>query len=134
MPSFVDPRLQAPFRRFYLEVLGSDKEPGEPGCWWEVSRPLLDSGFHDSRYTFPLRSMHRQWLHEDRALPLADFATYVQSMSAYRALLAAGEADPLPGLMAELRRAAANSATQEAARLRVPFFLISGQLDAAALI
>jgi len=118
-PQAEDPQLQNCFASYYVNVLGSTREPGESGCYWDISRPLLDSGFASTE--FPFREVQpTHWEPVTQTATLDGFMTYLSTMSAYRTLLASGVQDPLLELREQLR----NSAPGELLTVTVPFFLI----------
>ena len=41
MCSIDDPDLDTDLKSYYFDTLGSSKEPGEPGCFWQISRPSI---------------------------------------------------------------------------------------------
>lgn len=119
VPRLEDAQLQNFFASYYVDVLGSNKEPGQSGCYWDISRPLLDSGFASTE--FPFREVQpTHWEAVTETATLDSFMQYLGTMSAYRALLASGVPDPLPELKDQLR----SSANGESLTVTVPFFLI----------
>ena len=52
VPRLIHNDLQDKFRVFYFDLLGSSKLPGENGCYWDISRPSLDSDYSDIEFPF----------------------------------------------------------------------------------
>lgn len=121
VPRLQHPEMEKSFKHYYYDILGSDKEPGEPGCYWDVSRPLLDRGF--AKTSFPFHHVARCWHEDHRSMALGSFADYLKSFSAYQTYTRKNE-DPLPTLLNELR-AAGNIQDSESIDISIPFFLIT---------
>ena len=117
MCSIDDPRLNLPFQSYYRDVLGSSKEPGEPGCHWEISRPLVDSGLEGIK--FPYTTVRRTWETTTKSTTLADFIGYLSSFSAYEKILESNK-DPLP----ELKKSFEKLGWSGEENVSRPFFLI----------
>ena len=120
MCSIDEPKLDAELKSYYLDTLGSSKEPGEPGCFWDISRPQVDSGLINIK--FPYESVTRTWETTTKPTNLADFIGYLSSFSAYEKLLKTNK-DPLPklqNLLEELGWTTEVNVTR-------PFFLIMSE-------
>ena len=90
-----EPNLEAEFKNYYMNTLGSSKEPGQSGCSWNISRPLVDSGLADIK--FPWEPVIRKWEKRSQPTSISDFIGYLSTFSAYEKLLEANN-DPLPAL------------------------------------
>ena len=118
-----EPNLDAEFKNYYLNTLGSSKEPGEPGCYWEISRPLVDCGLEDIR--FPWEPVIRTWEKTSQPRSLSDFIGYLSSFSAYEKLLKSNN-DPLPAL----KKSLVKLGWVEEVSVTTPFFLIMSEKKA----
>ena len=117
MCSIDKPNLDIEFKNYYLNILGSSKEPGQPGCHWEISRPLVDSGLE--AIEFPWEPAIRVWENTTQPTSLTDFIGYLSSFSAYEKLLESSN-DPLPVLQKSLQELG----WIEDVNVTRPFFLI----------
>ena len=111
------PHLDKSFKDYYLNILGSSKEPGQPGCHWDISRPLVDSGL--ANIEFPYKSVMRTWETVTKPTTLDDFIGYLSSFSAYEKILQSKK-DPLPDLQKSLKELGWNGEVN----VTRPFFLI----------
>ena len=106
---------------------GSLKEPGDEGCWWNISRPTLDSQYAD--VDFPYASSISRWcLPEKKSMPVSSFIGYIETMSAYRMLLTKmkdGDEDPKFKLRDELLRSLGTKDMETMMDVEFPFFVIS---------
>ena len=120
---------------FYYGTLGSDKSPGEPGCWWDIERRDLDGALSGAAFGPQFTEMGRTTFSERRRMRLGTFIDYLTSLSAYQSLrraLKSGEADPLDELVSELRGGVGEGALEGAPAcaddavivVRYPFFSI----------
>ena len=96
-PSLIDPKLQAIFSKFYIDTLGSNKLPGEAGCFWQISRPSVDNYYPDVPFPYS-PTLKREFSPQISSMPVEHFFEYVRTMSAYRTLLTKGHEDPVPGM------------------------------------
>ena len=117
MCSIDDPDLDTDLKSYYFDTLGSSKEPGEPGCFWQISRPLVDSGLESIE--FPYKNVQRNWETTSEQTSLSDFIGYLSSFSAYEKLLE-NQKDPLPAL----KRSLEEKGWKEKVNVKRPFFLI----------
>ena len=115
-----NPELDALFQRYYLDTLGSSKEPGESGCYWDISRPLVDSGLEGIK--FPYGTVIRKWETITKPTTLPDFVGYLSSFSAYEKFLESNK-DPLPPLQKSLMDLGWNGEVN----ISRPFFLLLSQ-------
>mmetsp|Transcript_618 Transcript_618/g.1419 ORF Transcript_618/g.1419 Transcript_618/m.1419 type:complete len:294 (+) Transcript_618:57-938(+) len=112
-PAFMDPKLEAAYKGFYFQTLGSGLKPGEKGCYWEIDRSRVDGAFPEmtsfgSQFLPPSKdspaskgSFMRQWFDQPQVAPLGSFFGYLRSNSAYQTYLEA-HPDPLPKLLEEM--------------------------------
>ena len=117
MCSIEDSELDTELKKYYFDTLGSSKEPGDPGCFWQISRPLVDSGLQS--ISFPYKNVTRSWETTAEPTTLSDFIGYLSSFSAYEKLLEK-QKDPLPDLRYSLEE---KGWTGKVNVIR-PFFLI----------
>jgi SAM-dependent methyltransferase len=111
------PAAAQAFHRFYVELLGADRAPGEPGCWWDTNRKTVDGQYQD--IPFP-RSVCRTSRPQHVRLLVSHFINYLKSLSAYQTLIASGHSpDPLVSLEADLLRICGTSLDIE-----IPFFSV----------
>lgn len=123
------------FQQYYTEELGSDREPEDPGCWWDISRPLLDSGLAKIDLEARFTGVERRWYTEHRTMPLSSFLAYLQTMSGYQNLMShnrrtagsGGVHDPLGVLGEELAEQAGGE--EAIIGVEIPFFLILAAQD-----
>eukprot|EP01062_Namystynia_karyoxenos_P009320 TRINITY_DN13299_c0_g1_i1.p1 TRINITY_DN13299_c0_g1~~TRINITY_DN13299_c0_g1_i1.p1 ORF type:complete len:316 (+),score=75.39 TRINITY_DN13299_c0_g1_i1:74-1021(+) len=120
------PEAEAAFKRFYYDTIGSGKAPGEAGCYWDVDRRLLDSGFAGFDFS-PFVEVNREWVRDRRQMSVAQFVDYISSMSAYQTYRQREPIDPLPGLAAELGKAAEQGGGELV--VSYPFFVIGLTLE-----
>ena len=99
MCSIDDPDLDTKLKKYYIDTLGSSKEPGDPGCYWQISRPLVDSGL--AEVDFPFKNIKRTWETTTELTTLSDFIGYLSSFSAYENFTK-NQQDPLPDLKSSL--------------------------------
>ena len=107
VPTLSNRRAEAVYKKYYYETLGSAKEPGEEGCYWDCSRPILDSGhaMHTFAPPFAADSVKRHWIHDKRTLSMDEFIGWMESSSAYNGYKEAVKHDPLPELRRQLEEA-----------------------------
>ena len=117
MCSIEDPELDTEVKKYYFDTLGSSKEPGDPGCFWQISRPLVDSGLQS--IDFPYKNVTRNWETTAEPTTLSDFIGYISSFSAYEKLLEK-QKDPLPDLKYSLEE----KGWKGKVNILRPFFLI----------
>ena len=116
-PQLVNASANAPVQEFYGKTLGGKSSPGDPGCWWETNRPTIDSFYAD--VPFP-RVVEVSRFTERVSMPTDRFFNYLRTLSAYRTLLRAGNADPLPAIEASVTRIVGGSVEVD-----IPFFTVS---------
>ena len=109
--------LDEEVKNYYFNTLGSAKEPGNPGCHWQISRPLVDSGLADIE--FPYKTVKRTWQTTAEPTTLPAFIGYLSSFSAYEKLCQS-EKDPLP----DLKRTLEERGWSGKVNVIRPFFLI----------
>jgi len=113
--------LEAAFKQYYHETLGSHLPHGEPGNFWECDRRSLDTGFGDTE--FPFAKVQRRWHFETRRMPLDGFVGYLKTWSAYQRYMAerGGADDPVEALRSKLVDAAGGETGVD---VTFPYFLI----------
>ena len=123
VPRLTHERAQAAFSRYYDDVLGSKKLPGELGCHWVTNRPSVDSKYSDVK--FPYATVERQEFPDTIHMSLLAFQNLLSTMSAYRSLVAGGSPDPLPTLMQELQSSVGSKDLDGIIEVVVPYFIVS---------
>ena len=90
VPRLTDDSLQRVFRDYYENTLGSLLKPGDPGCYWDCDRTLLDSAFARVEFSPPFEAVVREEVVDTQEMSNLDsFYSYMSTMSAYRAYLRA---------------------------------------------
>jgi ubiquinone/menaquinone biosynthesis C-methylase UbiE len=119
-PQIVDnPTVSAIVDRFYIDLLGARKHPGEPGTWWETNRMTIDGFYQD--ITFPYSHKETKKFDTIKSLSVDNYLKYLQTLSAYRTMLRAGQPDPIPLMESGIFKAL-NSG--EDIVIRIPFFTV----------
>lgn len=99
-PQLVDQSANAITTRFYVDLLGARKSPGEPGCWWETNRPTIDGHYMDIDYPC---SVDRAELPSIVCMSISHFVNYMRTFSAYRTYMESHTDDPLVAVENELK-------------------------------
>lgn len=118
-PQLVKKEANDVVKAFYIDLLGGHLSPGQPGCWWETNRPTIDGFYADILYPYPTKLEKFPVL---RSVPVKDYVNYLRTLSAYRTLLRAGHADPLPQLESDLENYV--SGEDHVLDLEIPFFVV----------
>ena len=122
--TLLNENLEQNFKHYYDNILGSRKEPGEDGCFWDISRPSLDSLYSDVEFPYTETLQRNRYFHRV-AMPVDDFFEYLRTMSAYRSLLNKGVADPLPELMSSFLKTLDTSDKKSKIEVEFTFFSVS---------
>jgi hypothetical protein len=125
-PYLADKVLNDLFTTYYNDVLGSLKDPGEKGCYWDIRRLSVDSKYTD--YHFPFAVERKDWT-ERRDIPVEAFIGLIRSYSSYQTMSQTFEdawtrdpsEDPLIQLQHSMEKIVPNGKTMS---MDVPFFTI----------
>lgn len=127
------------FERYYYETLGSNKQPGEPGCYWDCERALLDNAFQplvDGDGFGPLFQRHnapgpgrfqRHLFLKTVQQPVRDFIGYLRSWSAYRTFMQQAAQSGAPDPLLTLPQEMGFDTLDATISVTFPFFLLTAQ-------
>lgn len=115
-------KVQSIFRDYYVNVLGSLKRPGEPGCLWDIYRTEVDNGFTDTKFPW---NVQRKTFNDVVKMPIKNFVGFLHSQSGYKNLLQQGNADPMPMLHKQFVEAAGAVDDSALLTIVVPYYAIS---------
>ena len=119
-PKVLNPESNRVVRRFYEDLLGGLKSPGEPGCWWETNRPTIDGFYADVPFPQNHQTRHfKQYV----SLTVEHYTNYLRTLSAYRTLMRVNqpETDPID----EIKERLAMNASNNVVDIEIDFFVVS---------
>lgn len=79
-----NPELQLLHLEYHIETLGSLKQPGEEGCYWDINRSSIDNFYSD--ISFPFNITRTEFDSESPQIEMSfdDFFGFLRSISAYQ--------------------------------------------------
>ena len=94
-----DPELQSLHLEYYFGTLGSLKQPGEVGCYWDINRSSIDNFYSDINFPANTTIYRTEFDSESPQIEMTfdDFFGFLRSVSAYQNFLATNREleDPL---------------------------------------
>lgn len=120
-PQILEPKeaMRFPNKLFY-DILGSDKSPGQPGCWWGHNTPTVEYHYRDIEFPFA-ESVVREVFPYRTTKSTDHYCNYLRTFSGYRTLLRSGEKDPMPEIGAAIKGVAPSGNLE----MEIPFFTVS---------